>query len=93
MELYETISDISDDGDTGDSDTGDDPTDILMTPLPELEVIKTVHEILRKDTDGNYSIQVNDNVQVEDKIIYHISAINNGNWPLVVNKFPHKRFI
>ena len=86
MELYDTISDISHNGVTG-SDTGDDPTDILMTPLPKLEVIKTVHEILRKDTDGIYTIQVNDSVQVEDKIIYHISAINNGNWPLRVDKF------
>ena len=82
--LDSTISDISDDGDTGAGDTGDDPTKVFMTPLPAIEVTKTVAEIKREDTNGVYTIDVTEgNVQVGDKIVYHISATNTGNWPLV----------
>ena len=82
--LHSTISDISDDGLTGDDDTGDDPTKVFMTPLPAIEVTKTVAEIKREDTNGVYTIDVSEgSVQVGDKIVYHISATNTGNWPLV----------
>ena len=54
--LHSKISDISDDGDTGAGDTGDDPTKVFMTPLPAIEVAKTVAEIKREDTNGVYTI-------------------------------------
>ena len=82
--LHSTISDISDDGLTGDDDTGDDPTKVFATPLPAIEVTKTVAEIEREDSNGVYTIDVSEgSVQVGDKIVYHISATNTGNWPLV----------
>ena len=46
--LVDTISDLSDDGDTGDEDTGDDPTDVDLAPDPQITVTKTVQEILEK---------------------------------------------
>ena len=35
------VTDISDDGDTGAGDTGDDVTELIITPSPSIEVIKT----------------------------------------------------
>ena len=81
--LFDTISDLSDDGDTGEEDTGDNPTDVDLAPDPQLTVKKTVQEILRKDTGGEYTVVVSDdNLEVDDLVKYTILVENTGNLPL-----------
>ena len=82
--LFDTISDLSDDGDTTEGvDTGKDPTDVDLAPDPQITVTKTVQEILRKDTDGEYTVVVSDdNLEVDDLVKYTILVENTGNLPL-----------
>ena len=64
------VTDISDDGDTGTGDTGDDVTELIITPSPSIEVIKTA-----VTTDNN-----SDNlIGGGDLIEYTITVANTGN--------------
>ena len=62
------ISDISDDGDDTDGNVEDDPTEIHITPRPELEVTKTASVTSRDEFIG-----------AGDVITYTISIRNTGN--------------
>ncbi|MCH1472011.1 MAG: C-type lectin domain-containing protein, partial [Flavobacteriaceae bacterium] len=75
-----TLNIDSDDPTTSDVD---DTTDYEII-YPEIEVIKTVDDILRDtDNDGTYETTVSQgSVAVGDKIKYTITATNTGNWPL-----------
>jgi gliding motility-associated-like protein/uncharacterized repeat protein (TIGR01451 family) len=64
-----TVSDISDDGDTGPTDTGDDPTITLIAINPNIEVIKTATIV--GDEDGF--------IGETDLIDYTIQVTNTGN--------------
>jgi uncharacterized repeat protein (TIGR01451 family)/gliding motility-associated-like protein len=64
-----TVSDISDDGDTGPTDTGDDPTITPITINPDIEVTKTATIV--GDEDGF--------VGETDLIDYTIQVTNTGN--------------
>ena len=62
------VSDISDDGDDTDGNLTDDPTEIQITPRPELEVTKTASVTSRDEFVG-----------AGDIITYTISIKNTGN--------------
>ena len=62
------VSDISDDGDDNDGNILDDPTEIQITPRPELEVTKTASVTSRDEFIG-----------AGDVITYTISIRNTGN--------------
>ena len=64
------VTDTSDDGDDTDGNTIDDQTEIIITPLPSLEVTKTV---VLNDLNSN---GFND---IGDRIDFIISVENNGN--------------
>ena len=64
-----TVSDISDDGDTGPTDTGDDPTITSITINPDIQVTKTATIV--GDEDGF--------VGETDLIDYTIQVTNTGN--------------
>ncbi|MEE3020804.1 MAG: FxLYD domain-containing protein, partial [Bacteroidota bacterium] len=64
-----TVSDISDDGDTGPTDTGDDPTITPITTNPDIQVTKTATIV--GDEDGF--------VGETDLIDYTIQVTNTGN--------------
>ena len=64
-----TVSDISDDGDTGPTDTGDDPTITPITINPDIQVTKTATIV--GDEDGF--------VGETDLIDYTIQVTNTGN--------------
>ena len=64
------VTDNSDDGDDTDGNTIDDQTEIIITPLPSLEVTKTV---VLNDLNSN---GFND---IGDRIDFIISVENNGN--------------
>ena len=52
--------------------------------FPDITVIKTVDNIKRQDTNGDFTVDVQqDEVIVGDKITFNISATNTGNWPLI----------
>ena len=64
-----TVTDISDDGDTGPTDTGDDPTITPITINPDIQVTKTATIV--GDEDGF--------VGETDLIDYTIQVTNTGN--------------
>ena len=71
---------VSDDPSTTDVD---DSTDVELI-YPDITLLKTVDNIKRQDTNGDFTIDVQqDEVVVGDKITFNIAATNTGNWPLV----------
>ena len=68
--LYNTISDVSDDGDDTDGNTEDDPTEISITRSSSLDVTKTV---IINDLDNDGLPGVN------DLAAYTITIVNTGN--------------
>ena len=64
-----TVSDISDDGDDTDGNTQDDPTEVLISPNPLLEVTKTASSSI---SDGRIAM-------VGDVITFTIVVENKGN--------------
>ena len=64
-----TISDISDDGDDRDGNTQDDPTEVLISPNPLLEVTKT----------ASSTISIGRIAMEGDVIIFNIVVENKGN--------------
>ena len=65
-----TVTDLSDDGDTGDGDTGDDPTVTPIEADPAIEVTKMATVV---QNDGNTTTDVGDEIQ------YTITVENIGN--------------
>jgi gliding motility-associated-like protein/uncharacterized repeat protein (TIGR01451 family) len=66
------ISDVSDDGDDTDGNTLDDPTEVFLQEIPDIEVTKTAS--ITNNTD--------DVVDTGDLILYDILIKNTGNTPL-----------
>jgi uncharacterized repeat protein (TIGR01451 family) len=66
------ISDVSDDGDDTDGNTLDDPTEVFLQEIPDIEVTKTAS--ITNNTD--------DVVDTGDLISYDILIKNTGNTPL-----------
>ena len=66
------IFDVSDDGDDTDGNTLDDPTEVLLQEIPDIEVTKTAS--ITNNTD--------DVVDTGDLISYDILIKNTGNTPL-----------
>ena len=64
-----TVSDISDDGDDMDGNTQDDPTEVLISPNPLLEVTKT----------ASSTISIGRIAMEGDVIIFNIVVENKGN--------------
>ena len=63
------VTDVSDDGDDGDGNTTDDPTVVLITPSPSMEVTKSVTVL--ENGDGTLG--------VGDTVKYLIKVQNTGN--------------
>ena len=64
-----TVSDVSDDGDDTDGNTQDDPTEVLISPNPLIEVTKTASTTIR---DGGIAME-------GDVIVFTIVVENKGN--------------
>ena len=81
-----TVSDVSDDGDDTDGNTQDDPTEVLISPNPLIEVTKTATTTIRDDgiaMEGDvivFTIVVENkgNVKIDDLLIEDFMVNGDG---------------
>ena len=81
-----TVSDVSDDGDDTDGNTQDDPTEVLISPNPLIDVTKTASITIRDDgiaMEGDvivFTIVVENigNVKIEDLLIEDFMTNGDG---------------